>query len=98
MTARAFTVDRTGRKHEVRRKRQSARERLVAYYHNGVGCWERKCTGCRHFHDLLRAHERELAERAAIAVHDYEDETGILFDVDIKAAILARPRRERSGR
>lgn len=43
--------------------KKSARERLVAYYRMGVGCEDPRCGSCKHFAKLLRAHERELAER-----------------------------------
>lgn len=81
------------RKHEVRRKRQSARERLLEYYHEGVGCYEPRCGSCKHFAKLLRAHEREMAERADAAAIDALHANGMtpLADIGdaVRAAILA---------
>lgn len=85
VTARAFTVDRAGRKHEVRRKRQSARELFLDRLDAIV--WEPRADRSR----ALRRYERELAERAAFALHR-------LYAEAVRAAILGQPRAKKGGR
>jgi hypothetical protein len=41
---------------------------------------------------LIRALLVERAQQARSCVYDYESETGIIFDANVRAAVLRRPR------
>lgn len=105
MTARKFVVSKRGVQREVRRPKASARERLVEY----MDLWMSIGRTCPKGRRLLRAHERELAERAgemaAATLNEMEAELLMPGDADVErvwrvrlnAAILGTPRARKRG-
>ena len=94
MTARKFVVSKRGVQREVRRPKASARERLVEY----MDLWMSIGRTCPKGRRLLRAHERELAERAVDAYDRYHAAMGGPAANSIRAAILGQPRAKKGAK
>lgn len=89
MTARKFVVSKRGVQREVRRPKASARERLVEY----MDLWMSIGRTCPKGRRLLRAHERELAERAVAWSREVNRPQHVDIATAIRAAILGPPRK-----
>lgn len=96
MVAKAFTVSRSGVKREARSPRLTARERLLEHADDmSRGTYSGTIHECavaqRTFRRLLRAHERDIAERAVAWSREVNRPQHVDIATAIRAAILGPP-------